>query len=47
MKEIVGAGITVISTDFVRMGRDCANFIVNKEKVNAVIPTQLIIRGSL
>lgn len=47
MKEIVGAGITVISTDFVRMGRDCANFIVNKEKVNEVIPTQLIIRGSL
>lgn len=47
MKEIVGAGITVISTDFVRMGKDCANFIVNKEPVNQVIPTQLIIRGSL
>lgn len=47
MKEIVGSGITVISTDFIRMGRDCANFIVNKERVNEVIPTQLIIRGSL
>lgn len=47
MKEIVGAGITVISTDFVRMGRDCANFILTKEKVNEVIPTNLIIRGSL
>ncbi len=47
MKEIVGAGITVISTDFVRMGKDCANFIVSKEKVNEVIPTQLIVRGSL
>lgn len=47
MKEIVGSGITVISTDFVRMGRDCANFIVNKDKVTEVIPTQLIIRGSL
>jgi DNA-binding transcriptional regulator YhcF (GntR family) len=47
MKEIVGAGITVISTDFVRMGKDCANFIVSKEKINEVIPTQLIVRGSL
>ncbi len=47
MKEIVGSGITVISTDFVRMGKDCANFIVNKERVNKVIPTQLIVRGSL
>jgi len=47
MKEIVGSGITVISTDFIRMGRDCANFIVNKDKVTEVIPSQLIIRGSL
>ena len=47
MKEIVGSGITVISTDFVRMGRDCANFIVNKGKVSEVIPTNLIVRGSL
>lgn len=47
MKEIVGSGITVISTDFIRMGRDCANFIVNKDKVTKVIPSQLIIRGSL
>jgi DNA-binding transcriptional regulator YhcF (GntR family) len=47
MKEIVGSGITVISTDFVRMGKDCANFIVTKEKINEVMPTQLIIRGSL
>lgn len=47
MKEIVGSGITVISTDFIRMGRDCANFIVKKKQINEVIPTQLIIRGSL
>jgi DNA-binding transcriptional regulator YhcF (GntR family) len=47
MKEIVGAGITVISTDFVRMGKDCANFIVSKEKLTEVIPTNLIVRGSL
>jgi DNA-binding transcriptional regulator YhcF (GntR family) len=47
MKEIVGSGITVISTDFVRMGRDCANFIISRERVSEIIPTQLIIRGSL
>jgi DNA-binding transcriptional regulator YhcF (GntR family) len=47
MKEIVGSGITVISTDFIRMGRDCANYIVTKNHINDVIPTQLIIRGSL
>ena len=47
MKEIVGSGITVISTDFVRMGRDCAHFILSKEKVSEVIPTQLIMRSSL
>jgi DNA-binding transcriptional regulator YhcF (GntR family) len=47
MKEIVGAGITVISTDFIRMGRDCANFIVNRIKVSEIIPTRLIVKGSL
>lgn len=47
MKEIVGDGITVISTDFVRMGKDCANFIVNKEKLAEIIPSNLIVRGSL
>lgn len=47
MKEIVGAGITVLSTDFVRMGRDCAQFIVTRERVGEVIPTNLIVRGSL
>jgi len=47
MKEIVGAGITVISTDFIRMGKDCAHFILSRERISEVIPTQLIIRGSL
>jgi len=47
MKEIVGAGITVISTDFIRMGRECAQFIVNKTRISEIIPTKLIIRGSL
>ena len=47
MKEIVGSGITVISTDFVRMGKDCARFIVDKKSIAEVMPTNLIIRGSL
>lgn len=47
MKEIVGAGITVLSTDFVRLGQACAQFILNKEHIREVIPTELIIRGSL
>jgi len=47
MKEIVGAGITVISTDFIRMGKACAHFILSRERISEVIPTQLIIRGSL
>jgi len=47
MKEIVGSGITVISTDFVRMGKDCALFIADKKNIAEVIPTNLIIRGSL
>lgn len=47
MKEIVGSGITVISTDFIRMGQECARFILSRERVNQIIPTQLILRGSL
>jgi DNA-binding transcriptional regulator YhcF (GntR family) len=47
MKEIVGSGITVISTDFVRMGQECARFILSRKRVNQVIPTRLIVRGSL
>ena len=47
MKEIAASGITVISTDFVQMGKDCAEFILNKEHICKVIPTQLKIRSSL
>jgi len=47
MKEIVGAGITVISTDFKEMGRKAAAFVSGKEKIHEQIPTKLILRGSL
>ncbi len=47
MKEIVGSGITVISTDFIEMGRKAAHFVSKKEKISEEIPTRLIVRGSL
>lgn len=47
MKEIVGAGITVISVDFEEMGKKAAHFVESKEKVFETLPTRLILRGSL
>ena len=47
MKEIIEEGITVISTDFVKMGEKAAGFITGKEKIFEQIPSKLIIRGSL
>jgi len=47
MKEIVGSGITVISTDFNEMGKKAAVFVAGKEKIFEQIPTRLIVRGSL
>ncbi len=47
MKEIVGNGITVISTDFELMGRHAAEFVKNKQKIRKIVPTSLIVRDSL
>ena len=47
MKEIAGNGITVISVDFNEMGRKAAAFVKNKQKVTEVLPSKLIVRGSL
>ncbi len=47
MKQIVGGGITVISTDFELMGEKAAEFVKNKKKINEVLPTSLILRESL
>jgi DNA-binding transcriptional regulator YhcF (GntR family) len=47
MKEIAGNGITVISVDFNEMGMKAAEFVKNKQKVSEVLPTRLIVRGSL
>jgi len=47
MKQIVGGGISVISTDFEQMGILAAEFIKNKQKITEVLPTSLILRESL
>ncbi|MDX9881954.1 MAG: GntR family transcriptional regulator [Prolixibacteraceae bacterium] len=47
MKEIVGSGISVISTDFIEMGRKAADFVARKEKISEQLSTRLILRGSL
>ncbi|HEY4789096.1 MAG TPA: GntR family transcriptional regulator [Bacteroidales bacterium] len=47
MYEIIENGITVISTDFEQMGRKAAEFVNTKQKIQEIIPTKLIVRGSL
>jgi DNA-binding LacI/PurR family transcriptional regulator len=47
MKEILAQGITVISTDFEHMGRQAANFLLQKRKEKMANPTALIRRNSL
>jgi DNA-binding transcriptional regulator YhcF (GntR family) len=47
MKQIVGGGISVISTDFEQMGRLAAGFIKNRQKISKVLLTSLILRNSV
>jgi DNA-binding LacI/PurR family transcriptional regulator len=47
MYEIIENGITVISTDFARMGQRAADFVLTREKIQEVIPARMIVRGSL
>ncbi|MDP4291509.1 MAG: GntR family transcriptional regulator [Bacteroidota bacterium] len=47
MKEVVGNGITVISTDFALMGKMAADFVLHKQKLQFIVPTTLTERGSL
>ena len=47
MKQIVGGGISVISTDFEKMGKEAAEFVKNKQKISQILPTSLILRDSL
>ena len=47
MKQIVGGGISVISTDFEKMGELAADFVKNKRPIQKVLPTVLTLRESL
>ncbi len=47
MKQIVGNGVSVISTDFELMGKQAAEFVKNKQKIAETLPTSLILRESL
>lgn len=47
MKQIVGGGISVISTNFEVMGELTAEFIKNKQKVGQILQTNFIARQSL
>ena len=47
MKKYVKDGITVISTDFKKLGKSAAQFVVDSKPVQKYIPTSLIKRASL
>lgn len=47
LKEVVGGGITTISTDFKKMGARLAQMILAREKVKVRNPASLIIRKSV
>jgi DNA-binding transcriptional regulator YhcF (GntR family) len=47
MKEIAANGISTISVNFTEMGIKAADFVVNKQKIQEILPTSLIIRNSL
>jgi len=47
VKEIICDGITTYSTDFSIMAEKAADFVLNRNKINEVIPTVLIRRKSL
>lgn len=47
LKEVVGGGITTISTDFVAMGNMLADMVLNKKNRQVRNPSKLIVRNSL
>ncbi|WP_430935024.1 GntR family transcriptional regulator [Saccharicrinis sp. 156] len=46
-KKYIKDGITVISTDFDKIGTKMADFILSGQKIREFIPTKMIIRNSL
>jgi len=47
MLEVIENGISVISTDFKKMGQLAAEYIKTRNKIQTYVPTKLILRGSL
>ncbi|WP_346319296.1 GntR family transcriptional regulator [Chitinophaga sp. YIM B06452] len=47
VKEIIFDGITTYSTDFSKMAEKAAEFVLTREKIQEIIPTVLLRRGSL
>lgn len=47
VKEVLENGITVISTDFNKMGEEAAKAILNRETITMRDPTKVILRNSL
>jgi DNA-binding LacI/PurR family transcriptional regulator len=45
--EFIGPGISVISTDFELMGKNAAQFVIDRKHVQQVVPTKIKLRGSL
>lgn len=46
MKRFVKEGITILSTDFTQMGKRAAEFVLNTQPVQEVVPIRLIERNS-
>jgi len=47
LKRIILNGITTVSTDFVLMGKNAAELILNKEQAHKAVPFHLTLRNSL
>jgi DNA-binding transcriptional regulator YhcF (GntR family) len=47
LKEVVGGGITTISTDFIEMGKTLADMVLTKKMTQVRNPSKLIVRNSL
>ena len=47
MKKFIYKGITVISTDFKKLGEKAAEFVMEEKQIQYLVPTKLIIRESL
>ncbi|HEY8660958.1 MAG TPA: GntR family transcriptional regulator [Hanamia sp.] len=47
LKKIILNGITTISTDFIMMGKNAAQLILNKEQAQIAVPFYLTLRNSL